>query len=66
MTLPIPAAPSSLVSSSTSRPNWRAAVVTPMAISIITGTYRSLRSGTNSASTSERLLASARAPACGW
>ena len=37
-----------------------------MAISIITGTYMSLRSGTTSASMFERLAASARAPAFGW
>lgn len=62
----IPSDPSSLVSSSTSYPKPRAAVVTPIAISIMTGTYRSPRSGTIRASTLDRLLASARAPACGW
>ena len=62
----IPSAPSSLVSSSTSYPYRRAVVVTPMAMSIITGTYRSPRSGRTSASTLDRALASARAPACGW
>ena len=62
----IPSRPSSLVSSRTSCPNRRAVVVTPMAISIITGTYSSLRSGTIRAMMLERLLANARAPACGW
>src|SRR5215831_5759937 len=37
-----------------------------MAISIMTGTYMSLCSGTTSASTFDRLLARARAPAFGW
>lgn len=37
-----------------------------MAISIITGTYMSVRSGIMSAMTFDRLLASARAPALGW
>ena len=58
--------PSSPVSSRTSYPCVRALVATAMAISIITGTYMSVRSGTISAMMLERLLARARAPAFGW
>lgn len=44
----------------------RAAVATAIAISIITGTYMSVRSGTIRAMMFDLLLASARAPAFGW
>ncbi len=44
----------------------RAVVATAIAISIITGTYMSVRSGTINAMMFDRLLASARAPALGW
>ncbi len=58
--------PSSPVSSSTSYPWARAVVATAMAISIITGTYMSVRRGTIRAMTLDLLLARARAPALGW
>jgi hypothetical protein len=61
-----PAVPSSLVSSSTSCPNSRASVVTAIAISMITGTYMSLRNGTIRARMFERFEANALAPAFGW
>ncbi|MGJ3561059.1 hypothetical protein ACR6C2_33230 [Streptomyces sp. INA 01156] len=53
------------MSSSTSYPWVRAVVATAMAISIITGTYMSVRSGIISAMTLDLLLARARAPAFG-
>ncbi len=60
------AGPSSPVSSRTSWPCVRALVATAMAISIITGTYMSVRSGTIRAMMLDLLLARARAPALGW
>lgn len=58
--------PSSPVSSRMSYPWVRAPAATAMAISIITGTYMSVRSGIMRAMMFDRLLASARAPAFGW
>ncbi len=49
-----------------SYPWVRAVVATATAISIITGTYMSVRSGIISAMMLDRLLARARAPAFGW
>jgi hypothetical protein len=65
-TLRMPAVPSSAVSSSTSWSKRRAAVTTALAKRIRTGTCIPARSGSTSAITLERLLASARAPALGW
>ncbi len=49
-----------------SYPWVRALVATAMAISIITGTYMSVRSGIIRAMMFDLLLARARAPAFGW
>lgn len=58
--------PSSPVSSSTSYPWVRAVVATAMAISVITGTWMSVRRGIISATMLDLLPARARAPAFGW
>ena len=61
-----PAGPSSAVTSSTSWSYRRAVVTTAMANCISTGTCMPARSGSTSAITLARWLASARAPAFGW
>ena len=61
-----PAVPSSAVSSSTSCWNCRAVPTTEMANCISTGRFIPERSGSTRARTLVRLLARARAPACGW
>jgi hypothetical protein len=61
-----PAGPSSDVISSTSCSTCRAAVTTAVTSCMSTGRCMPVRSGSTSAITLARRLASARAPACGW
>ena len=62
----MPSWPSSAVTSSTSWSYRRALITTALVNCMSTGRCMPARSGSTSAITLERLLASALAPACGW